>query len=447
MQEDAVQLAHQGSHAGQSALQRRLRYHFFFHGMNDLVEKHITDCFDCTLFTDKKCSEPLKHHKVPNKCWETVAVDLFGPLPSKKHVIVIQDLSSRFPVAKMVRSTSAPHVLPALADTYDLLGNPENQLSDNGPPFSSRAMEAFAEKRSINLCKTPPLHPSANPSETFMKPLGKAIKIAVRNKTPPEKAIKDLLESYRDTPHPATGVPPNSMIFRDHHQTQFPRRTMSDQKIEQARTRDEELKKARTDQINKSKYKQRTFLKVGDRILLRNNRSSKYHPYFDPRGHTITDILGGGSVIKAQREEDGKIFLRHPDDLKINITPSSNTKLYSPSNQQLQMTKWRNLVMSGKQYANNDYHSDIVLDHPVIPNIQPPQNVEPPQSPVREAPPPITPVRGRGRPPGQRQAPVLGLPPSPMPFRGDDMPELEPAVRRSARVATKRQGDVENPQD
>ena len=222
---------------------------------------------------------------------------------------------------------------------------------------------------------------------------------------------------------------------------------MSDQKIEQARTRDEELKKARTDQINKSKYKQRTFLKVGDRILLRNNRSSKYHPYFDPRGHTITDILGGGSVIKAQREEDGKIFLRHPDDLKINMTPSSNTKLYSPSNQQLQMTKWRNLVMSGKQYANNDYHSDIVLDHPLIRNIQPPQNVEPPQSPVREAPPPITPVRGRGRPPGQRQAPVLGLPPSPMPFRGDDMPELEPAVRRSARVATKRQGDVENPQD
>ena len=118
--------------------------------MNEMVKKHIEECSDCEIFTDKKCSEPLKHHKVPKRCWETVAVDLFGPLPSKNHVVVIQDLSSRFPVAKLVKSTSALNVLPTLAETYDLLGNPEYQLSDN-------------DHHSIHkLCKILPMRDQSN---------------------------------------------------------------------------------------------------------------------------------------------------------------------------------------------------------------------------------------------------------------------------------------------
>ena len=35
------------------------------------------------------------------------AVDVFGPLPSKNHIVVIQDLISRYPIAKLVKSTNA----------------------------------------------------------------------------------------------------------------------------------------------------------------------------------------------------------------------------------------------------------------------------------------------------------------------------------------------------
>ena len=83
---------------------------------------------------DKKTKEPISHHKVPDKCWSTVAVDLFGPMPSSNHVVVVHDLASRFPAAKLVRSTKADCVIPALADIYDAYGNPETQISDNGPP-------------------------------------------------------------------------------------------------------------------------------------------------------------------------------------------------------------------------------------------------------------------------------------------------------------------------
>ena len=229
--------------------------------MNIKVQQHLENCLDCKLFTDKKTNEPLKHHKVPNHCWETVAVDLFGPLPSRNHIIVVQDLASRFPVAKLVKSTSASAVLPALGETYDIMGNPENQISDNGPPFNSSMMQSFADKRNINLQKTPPYHPTANPAETFMKPLGKAMKIAVQNKTPEKKAVQELLENYRDTPHPATGVPPNAFLFRHQHQTKFPRRELSQNEVENAKERDEKSKSIRTENINTSKYKKRMTLK------------------------------------------------------------------------------------------------------------------------------------------------------------------------------------------
>ena len=65
-------------------------------------------------------------------------------------------------------------------------------------------MEVFAEKRDIELKKTPPLHPQANPAETFMKSLGKTMKIAHENKTSKREALSTLLKNVRDTPQQAT---------------------------------------------------------------------------------------------------------------------------------------------------------------------------------------------------------------------------------------------------
>ena len=203
LQEKALALAHQGSHPSQSALQSRLRFHFFFYDMNNMVQKLVEKCENCQLFTDKKTMEPIQPHCVPNKCWEKVSVDLFGPMPSFKHIVVVQDLSSRYPAAKIVSSTKAENVIPALSDIYNTLGNPDVQLSDNGPPFNSQKM-----KRSITMQHIPPFHPSATTVETFMCPIGKTMKIAHHNKTPATEALSQLLNNYRNTPHPATGIPP-----------------------------------------------------------------------------------------------------------------------------------------------------------------------------------------------------------------------------------------------
>ena len=317
LQKTAIELAHRGSHPGESGMERRLRYHFFFHDMQKKVKDYIKKCLSCNSFTDKKISEPIKAHEVPSKCWETVAVDLFGPMPSSKHVVVVQDLASRFPAAKLVTSTNSGQVIPALSDIYNAYGNPNNQLSDNGPPFNSKAMKDFARERDINLQNIPPLHPSANPVETFMKPLGKTMKIAHQDRHPDTMALQQLLDNYRDTPHPATGIPPSAMMFRDNQQTIFPRVQVTEEQVQSARKQDEAIKHEREEKINASKYRKSMDVSVGDIVMIRNfNKRSKFDPVFIPEAFKVLEVSKDKRLLIIVRDRDGKTFRRHPDDVK-----------------------------------------------------------------------------------------------------------------------------------
>ena len=321
LQMSAIRLAHQGSHPGQSGLQRRLRFHFFFHDMNRKVEEWVTSCSLCGTFSNKKTLEPIQHHEVPKTCWSTVAVDLFGPLPSSHHIVVVQDLSSRFPAARIVSSTKADKVIPALQDIYTNYGNPEQQITDNGPPFNSKAMDMFTSGRDIQQQKTPPLHPSSNPAETFMRPLGKTMKIAHNQHVPEKQALEQLLCNYRDTPHPATGITPANMLFRDGYRTTFPRTSISDDQVTAARVRDTERKYDNEQKVNHSKYRKPMYFQVGDIVMIKNyKKTSKFQPQFLPEACTVIQVGQGGHRIVVERENDGMKLERHPDDIKHFLT-------------------------------------------------------------------------------------------------------------------------------
>ena len=373
LQTVAIELTHQGSHPGQSSMERRLRYHFYFHQMKAKVKKVHDECVDCNIFTDIKLKEPQKSHQVPDQCWKKVATDLFGPMPSRNHVVVVQDLASRFPVAKLVSSTSADKVIPALSEIYDAYGNPEKQLSDNGPPFNSTAMQKFAKERNIKLEKIPPLHPSSNPAETFMRPLGKTMKIAHHNNQNEKNALQNLLQNYRDTPHPSTGLPPAAMLFRDSMTGAFPRKPISDDQIEAARQYDQEVKARREDSTNSSKYKKASNLSIGDQVLVRNyNKTSKYHPIFSPEQYVVIEVADHGRKLKIERIEDGKTLVRHPDDLKSytlppTVEPNDDQNIYCDPDQ------WK-LLDSSEDDTSLDY-SRMFYNQQFQPLVNAPVNI------------------------------------------------------------------------
>ena len=112
----------------------------------------------------------------PSSAWDTVALDLFGSLPTGKHVLVVQDLLTRYPAAKIVPSTSSSKVIPALHDIYIDYGYPTTHLTDNGPPLNSAEFTSFSKNSDIHQQTIYPDHPQANPAEHIMKPPGKALK-------------------------------------------------------------------------------------------------------------------------------------------------------------------------------------------------------------------------------------------------------------------------------
>ena len=208
----AIDKAHQGGHPGESRLKSRVRSHFWIPGLDRLVKEKVSSCRHCQLYTPKSTTEPIATQKTTGKAWEEVSVDLFGPLPNKKHVLVVQDTMSRFPAAKIVSGTSATTVINALDEVYTSYGQPDCHRTDNGPTFSSAEFNSYSKSKGIEHVLTYPHHPQGNPCETFMKPLGKALKAAFFNRDSAQQALDELLRAYRSTPHPATGEAPSQWL-------------------------------------------------------------------------------------------------------------------------------------------------------------------------------------------------------------------------------------------
>ena len=151
LREEAISLAHEGSHPGQDAVKRRLRAHFWFPGMDSTIQRQMEKCHECQVRTASPFKAPLTPTPIPEKPWQAISIDLFGPLPDRRHILVARCNLSRFPDAKIVRSSGAKHILPALGEIYKNFGYPEHHKCDNGPPFNGQEFLDWSRKRGIKV--------------------------------------------------------------------------------------------------------------------------------------------------------------------------------------------------------------------------------------------------------------------------------------------------------
>ena len=70
------------------------------------------------------------------------------------------------------------------------------------------------------------------------EPFGKAMKVGHFNKKDENKTVKEAVTAYRQTPHPNTGIPPASMMFRDGVSGDFPVKKSSESDVERERERE-----------------------------------------------------------------------------------------------------------------------------------------------------------------------------------------------------------------
>ena len=160
---------------------------------------------------------------MPEKAWENIAMDFFGPLPNGNEIMVVLDTFSRMPIVEEVKSTGAEHVLTKLDTIISLFRIPKEIKSDNGPPLMINDLRSCATTLALNIVKFTPYHTPANGSaKSLMKNMSKVIRNAIVERKDWRQTLYQFLRSYRSTPHSTTGIPPAVLIVGENRTDRLP---------------------------------------------------------------------------------------------------------------------------------------------------------------------------------------------------------------------------------
>ena len=171
--------------------------------------------------------------------------------------------------------------------------------------YTSDAMKQFMRDRGINHHLVTPHWPPANgEAESFMKPLGKAVKAAKMEGKDWKAELQYLMLAYRTTPHCTTGVAPSQLLFNREVRTNIPTVVKEgdiDYKIlhEQARINTSAKQSKAQQYTDKRGRSRKTNIEVGMKVLVKQERKNKFSTEFDPTPLTVTKV-NGTKIIAAR---------------------------------------------------------------------------------------------------------------------------------------------------
>ena len=126
LQRLCVELAHEG-HQGETKTKKLLRSKVWFPGIEKLIEEKVQICRGCLATTKQAQRDPLKPTPLPDRPWEKLDMDFWGPLTSGEHLLVMIDKYSRYPEVEIVQGTSAEAVVPHIDRVFATHGSPESR--------------------------------------------------------------------------------------------------------------------------------------------------------------------------------------------------------------------------------------------------------------------------------------------------------------------------------
>jgi transposase InsO family protein len=221
LQHRVLQLLHK-SHLGTVKMKQLARSHCWWPTINKDIMELTRSCQTCAQLQPLPPRE-FKSWEEPNLTWSRVHVDFAGPIWNSKWLIIV-DAKSKFPIViDMKNDTTAKNLCNVLENVIDWFGPPEILVSDNGPPFNSYEMNKFYNKYGINHVTTPPYHPASNGiAERFVRSFKEAmLKQQQSEPTNKSTALRNVLRSYRWSPHTSTGRPPANMMLQHPIRTEF----------------------------------------------------------------------------------------------------------------------------------------------------------------------------------------------------------------------------------
>uniref|UniRef100_A0A1I8IF99 Reverse transcriptase n=1 Tax=Macrostomum lignano TaxID=282301 RepID=A0A1I8IF99_9PLAT len=262
-----------------------------------------------------EAATPLQATPLPPHAWHTLGIDFTGPVQNK-HLLVIVDHFSRYPIVISMSSMTAEAVTKQLRKLFSTFGRPAQLVSDNGPPFSSQAFHDFLRSNGVQHRSITPYHPAANGvTERINRSINKIIRIASIEKSDWRAALEDWLEAYRNTPHSSTGATPAELMFQRQVQDCIPsmrQRSRVPSTLAAVRARDSAAKQRMARHADKRRRAASHNIMTGDSVLRRRRPASKMQTPFEPEPWVVEEVKGDSLILRRAHES----CMRHITDLK-----------------------------------------------------------------------------------------------------------------------------------
>ncbi|XP_065054391.1 uncharacterized protein K02A2.6-like [Rhopilema esculentum] len=301
LQRHVIKIAHEG-HQGTAKTKPLLREYVWFPKLENFVNEEIADCLACQATGAPNAQEPLKSPPLPERPWQELKVDFYGPLPTGQYLFVVIDTYSRFPEVDIVPSTSASAIIPKLGAIFARHGMPDKLKSDNGPPFFGNEFHRYMKALGIRQTTYTLLWPQGNSEvESFMKPLGKSICTAILEKRQWQQELHKFLLNYRITPHTTTKVPPAQLLYNRPVKGKLPmlpRKHKNISRHREARENDQLRKENAMNYANKRRNTKECDIKVGDLVICMQKKTNKFSSRFNVQPYKVVRVYGSKVVAR-----------------------------------------------------------------------------------------------------------------------------------------------------
>ncbi|GFW32645.1 transposon Tf2-11 polyprotein [Trichonephila clavipes] len=164
----------------------RIAKNYYWTGMRKYITDYAKNCPDCIKYkASNQKPSGLLQTPVPDQRFETLAIDLFGPLPESKYgkrwILIIEDCTTKWvELFALPNATAKECAITLIEEVLLRYGIPRRLISDNGTQFVSAVMQCYL--LNIHQSLIPVYHPQANPVERKNRDLKPRLAILVQDK-------------------------------------------------------------------------------------------------------------------------------------------------------------------------------------------------------------------------------------------------------------------------
>ncbi|GFU60449.1 transposon Tf2-11 polyprotein [Trichonephila clavipes] len=175
-------------HYGAEGTYTRIAKSYYWTDMRKYITDYVKNCPDCIKYkASNQKPSGLLQTPVPAQRFETLAIDLFGPLPEskdgKRWILIIEDCTTKwvepFALPSATANECAITLIEELLLRYDI---PHCLICDNGTQFVSAVMQQICYLLNIQQSLIPVYHPQASSVERKNRDLKLRLAILVQDK-------------------------------------------------------------------------------------------------------------------------------------------------------------------------------------------------------------------------------------------------------------------------